>query len=295
MVSVVIPAFNAERTLGAVLEALVSQVPAPDEVIVVDDGSTDGTAAVAQSFGVRVVRTERNGYAGGARNRGWDVARGDVAVFLDSDAVPDPGWCTGLARAIEEFPGAIVGCARRFSAETPWGWVAHFQVETPYLPRGAPREAPFVSSFCMAVPRDTSIRWDESYGGEDAVFCADAHAANVTLIFDPRFCAVHAHERRTFGDLRSQQQRLAYGLARAGTIQREGLHKRVFSRFPVHYFLLARLPLIYRRLRSDPDLQARFLRLLPRMVVAEWTLGFSACRYALRRPGVRGQEGPGFR
>jgi glycosyltransferase involved in cell wall biosynthesis len=294
-VSVVIPAFNAEKTLGAVLEALTSQAPAPDEVIVVDDCSTDGTAGVAESFGARVVRTERSRFAGGARNRGLEVANGEVVVFLDADAVPAPGWCAGLGRAIEEFPGAIVGCARTFSAETPWGWVAHLQVETPYLPRGSPRRVPFVSSFCMAVPHDVSIRWDESYGGEDAVFCADAHSAEVPLIFDPRFSAVHAHERRTFADLRSQQQRLAYGLARAGTVQREGFHKRLFSRIPVHYFLLARLPLIHRRLRSDPDLRARFLRLLPRMIVAEWTLGFSATRYAFRRPALRGQEGPGFR
>ena len=294
-VSVVIPAYNAERTISAVLEALSSQVPAPDEVIVVDDCSTDGTAAVARRFGARVVRTDESGYAGGARNRGWDAAGGDVVVFLDSDAVPASTWSAGLHRALAEFPGAIVGCARTFSAETKWGWVAHFQVETPYLARGAPRRVPFVSSFCMAVPRNSSIRWDESYGGEDAVFCADAHTANVALVFDPRFSAEHAHERTTFGDLRSQQQRLAYGLARAGTVQREGLHKRVFSRIPVHYFLLARLPLIYRRLRPDPGLRARFLSLLPRMVVAEWTLGASACRYALHRPPLRGQEGAGFR
>ena len=87
-VSVVIPAFNAEKTLGAVLESLTTQAPAPDEVIVVDDCSTDGTAAVAESFGARVVRTERSRFAGGARNRGWEVANGDVVVFLDADAVP---------------------------------------------------------------------------------------------------------------------------------------------------------------------------------------------------------------
>ena len=146
----------------------------------------------------------------------------------------------------------------------------------------------------MAVPHDASIRWDESYGGEDAVFCADAYSADVPLIFDPRFSAVHAHERRTFADLRSQQQRLAYGLARAGTVQREGVHKRVLSRIPIHYFLLARLPIIHRRL-ADPDLKARFHRLLPRMIIAEWTLGLSAVRYALRRPPLRGQTGLGFR
>ena len=53
--SVVIPAFNAERTLGAVLAALAEQDPKPAEVVVVDDGSTDATAEIAEAHGARVV------------------------------------------------------------------------------------------------------------------------------------------------------------------------------------------------------------------------------------------------
>src|SRR3954469_13702264 len=106
-VSVVIPAYNAERTIGAVLDALAAQDPRPLEVIVVDDRSTDATRSIAEAHGVRVVATDHAGYAGGARNRGWEEARGDVVVFLDSDVVPNPGWGAGLQRALVEFPGAI--------------------------------------------------------------------------------------------------------------------------------------------------------------------------------------------
>jgi glycosyltransferase involved in cell wall biosynthesis len=285
--SVVIPARNAERTLPRVLAALAAQEPAPLEVVVADDGSTDATAGVARDHGARLVETGGGRSAGGARNTGWEAASGELVVFLDADVVPAPGWGAGVARAASEFPGAIVGCARRFEPETAWGWVAHLQVETPYLPRGEPRDVPFVSSYCMVVPRGVPVRWDESYGGEDALFCADAHAAGVRLVFDPRFHASHEHDRRTFADLRSQQRRLAYGLARAGTIQHEGLHKRILSRFPVHYFVLARLPIVYGRLDGDRELRRRFLSLLPRMIVAEWTLGLSALRYVARRPAVR--------
>ena len=69
-------------------------------------------------------------------------------------------------------------------------------------------------------------------------------------------------------------------------MQREGFHKRVFSRFPIHYFALMRLPLIYRRL-EDPQLRHVFVRLFPRLVIAEWALGASAMRYVWRRPAVR--------
>ena len=286
-VSVVVPALNAERTIGRVVRALVEQEPSPREIIVVDDGSTDRTAEIAAGLGSRVISRAGSGSAGGARNRGWDEATGDVVLFLDSDAIPAPGFAAGLERALGEFPGAIVGCARTFTARTSWGWVAHLQGETPYLPVGAPRRTAFVSSYCMAVPRLAPLRWDESYGGEDGLFCVDALDAGLELVFDPRFHAVHDHDRKTFADLRSQQRRLAYGMARLGAVQREGRRKRFFSRIPVHYFALVRLIPIHRRLGEFPELRARFRRLLPLMIVAEWTLGTSALRYVLRRPSLR--------
>src|SRR5690242_6872685 len=129
-ISVVIPARDAAETIGAVLDSLAAQEPPPEEVIVVDDASTDATAEIAEGRGARVVRLEEPRFAGGARNRGWEEAGGDVVVFLDADAIPAPGWSAGLQRALREFPGSVVGSARTFVARTRWGWVAHLQVET---------------------------------------------------------------------------------------------------------------------------------------------------------------------
>lgn len=263
-------------------------------MIVADDGSTDGTADVARSHGAQVVRVEGRGFAGGARNVGWAAASGELVVFLDADAVPAAGWGAALVRAAEEFPGAIIGCARTFSARTAWGWIAHLQVETPYLVRGKPRNVPFVSAFCMTVPRTLELRWDESYGGEDAFFSADALAAGVQIVFDPRVVAAHEHERSTFADLRSQQRRLAFGMARAGRAGLLSRNRRLLARVPVHYFLLLRLPGIYGRLEADPALQRRFVSLLPQLALAEWTLGASAVRYALAPPPSRGGPQPSF-
>ena len=294
--TVVIPAYNAAPTIGQVLEALAAQNPAPDEVIVVDDGSTDDTAAVAAALGARVVSTDHKGFAGGARNRGWSEATGDTVVFLDADAVPDPDWGAAMRRAVAEHPGAVIGAARTFTARTAWGWVAHLQVESPYLPTGEPREVSFVSSYCLAVPRELDVRFDESYGGEDAVFSADALARGFRLVFDPRYAALHDHDRDTFAKLRRQQARVAFAAARIGPVQREGRRKRIASRVPLHYFALLRLPVIYRRLDEDPVLRRRFVRLLPLMAVGEWTLGAYAVRYALRpRPRLRDQSDAGFR
>jgi glycosyltransferase involved in cell wall biosynthesis len=294
-VTAVIPAFDAERTVGRVVEALRAHGPAPAEIVVVDDGSRDRTAAVARSAGARVISNERPRFAGGARNTGWEAATRPVVLFLDADAIPAEGFGAGLARALAEFPGALVGCARTFDSRTAWGWVAHLQSETPYLPRGEPRSVPFLSSYCLAVPRDLPFRWDESYGGEDGVFCAEAVAAGFELVFDPRFHAHHDHDRESFADLRRQQRRMAYGIARMRRVLDEGPARRFFARAPLHHFALLRLPVIYRRLDAEPELRARFLRLLPLLAVAEWTLGASAVRYALLPPETSGHEGRGFR
>ena len=77
------------------------------------------------------------------KSAGWEQATRPVVVFLDSDAVPAPGWGSGLGRALEEFHHSLIGCARTFDSRTAWGWVAHLQGETPYLPIGAPRRVPF--------------------------------------------------------------------------------------------------------------------------------------------------------
>jgi glycosyltransferase involved in cell wall biosynthesis len=293
--SVVIPAFNAERTLGTVIGALHGQEPAPEEVIVVDDGSTDRTAEIATRLGARVIHSDGSGFAGGARNRGWAEVSSDAVVFLDSDAIPAPGWGAGIARALAEHPGAIVGGGRTFVARSRWGWVTHLQFETPYLPRGEPRPVAFVSSYCMVVPRSLPIRFPESYGAEDGLFCAQAVEEGIPIVFDPRFHSIHDDDRETFGQLRALQRRRAFALALLGPIQHEATRKRLFSRVPIHYFMLLRLPAMFSRVRHFRELRTAFLRLLPLMVVAEWTLGASATRHAFRRPHPEQAHGHGFR
>jgi glycosyltransferase involved in cell wall biosynthesis len=91
-VSVVIPAYNAERTLGETLQSALSQTLDDLEVIVIDDGSTDSTADVAESAGdqrVRVVRVTNGGVAR-ARNRGIHEARGQFIALLDADDIWRP-------------------------------------------------------------------------------------------------------------------------------------------------------------------------------------------------------------
>lgn len=86
LISVIIPVYNCERYLAEAVESVLSQSYSPREVIVVDDGSRDGSARVAQSFGAQVrYRFQENAGIGAARNHGASLARGDMIAFLDAD------------------------------------------------------------------------------------------------------------------------------------------------------------------------------------------------------------------
>jgi glycosyltransferase involved in cell wall biosynthesis len=90
-VSVVIPCYNGSRFLRETLASVLRQTEPVREVLVVDDGSTDGSADIAESFGppVRVIR-QANAGESTARNRGVEEARGDWVAFLDADDVWEP-------------------------------------------------------------------------------------------------------------------------------------------------------------------------------------------------------------
>ncbi|MGH7450208.1 MAG: glycosyltransferase family 2 protein [bacterium] len=86
LISVIIPAYNAGRYLGEAIASVLAQTHRAHEIIVIDDGSTDDTANIAQSFSPSVrYEWQPNDGAGAARNHGVELARGNFLAFLDAD------------------------------------------------------------------------------------------------------------------------------------------------------------------------------------------------------------------
>jgi cellulose synthase/poly-beta-1,6-N-acetylglucosamine synthase-like glycosyltransferase len=175
-VSVIVPAFNAAKTIGACLDGLFAQTlpRAQYEVIVVDDGSTDATRAIAQTRGAIVVTQDNRG-AGAARNTGAQNARGDLLCFIDADSIPDPRW---LAELIAPFADATIAGASGEKQTRQTSWIARyvqFEYDFKYdrLARGA---MDFVDSSTAAYRRDIFI----ASGGFDATL---GEAEDVELSF----------------------------------------------------------------------------------------------------------------
>jgi glycosyltransferase involved in cell wall biosynthesis len=120
-ISVVIPVFNGEGTIARAIGSALSQDPQPFDVVVVDDGSTDGTRAVAGRFGERVrFVTQPNAGAAAARNRALREARGEFVAFLDADDEFLPGrLAAGAAPMIEDAGVGATFC--RVWREYPGG------------------------------------------------------------------------------------------------------------------------------------------------------------------------------
>lgn len=86
LVSVIIPVYNAEKYLSEAIKSVLAQAYSPIEIIVVDDGSTDNSAIVAQQFGDRIQYLyQENSGAAMTRNRGVEQSHGDYLSFLDAD------------------------------------------------------------------------------------------------------------------------------------------------------------------------------------------------------------------
>jgi len=204
ILSVVIPAYRAEGHLGRCLDALSAGEQTAEagrwEVIVVDDLSPDGTAALAEARGARVVRHEENRGAAAARNTGAAAARGEVLLFVDSDVVPSPGLVAGTLAAFEA--AATVAATGRYEPEpanetafahykalwTFWNW------EVTGATTG---ESGHLQGALAAIRKDVFDAvggFDEAYQGgnvEDYELSARLRDAGHRIAFDDRLRGKH--------------------------------------------------------------------------------------------------------
>jgi O-antigen biosynthesis protein len=216
-VSVVVCAYNAATTLRQCLEAL-HHVEYPDfEVILVNDGSTDETPAIAAEYRVRLISTPNRGLSN-ARNTGLHAATGPIVVYLDSDAFPDPNWLQYLAAAFLDSDYAGIGGPNL--APPGLGMPAECFDNAPGGPLHvmlSDREAEHIPGCNMAFRRDKLLAiggFDPALriAGDDVDICWRLQARGWSLGFSPG--AVVWHHRRT--TLRSYwKQQRGYGRAEA--------------------------------------------------------------------------------
>lgn len=214
-ITVVIPAWNEWDLTRACLESLRPTLGVRDEVVVVDNGSTDGTAAGLRHYSwARVVSHERNlGFAAGC-NSGAAVASGDVVVFLNNDTLLPSRWLDPLLAPFADPGVGATGPRSNFVSgpqlvepvdydPTRMPELNRFARSWRDVHRGRTTEVTRLVGFCLAVRRDLLEElggFDERFGlggHEDDDLCLRISAAGRRLLIaDASF--VHHHGHRTF-------------------------------------------------------------------------------------------------
>jgi GT2 family glycosyltransferase len=208
--SVVVLVWNGIDYLTTCLDSVLAQDYPDLEVIVVDNGSTDGSPElVAERFPrVKLIRNERNlGFSTG-NNKGLRAATGDMLVLLNHDTLVHPGWLTAMARALDEPATGIAGCKLLY----PDGTIQHAGGYL-YGPRGASEhigrhaaddgrfdelgDAEFVTAASIAISRaaleETGLL-DEGFSPiyyEDVDWCYRARAAGHRVVYQPQAVVTH--------------------------------------------------------------------------------------------------------
>ena len=196
-VTVVVPVLNGEKMVEQCVAACLDQTRPPDEMIVVDNGSTDRTGARAAAAGATVLEEpERGSFR--ARNRGWRAASSDIIACTDVDCVPEPTWLAELTEpfvdpAVGGVGGAIVQ-ADLNSASQRW------MIERRFLDQAFNAEhvfLPFFATANVAYRRailETLDGFDETFGitaGDVDMSWRVQALANARLVYRPQAAVRH--------------------------------------------------------------------------------------------------------
>jgi len=207
-VSVVIPAYNAAKTLPACLAACLRQRMPALEVIVVDDGSTDDTPKVVAEFPeVRYLRQENQGPAA-ARNHGARAAQGEIIAFTDADCVPREDWLERLTQGFEGGVAAVGGTYDIANPESLLARLVHEEICTRHA--RFTEEVDFLGSFNVAYRKeafDAVEGFDETFraaSAEDNDLAYRLQDAGGRLRFAPEALVAHYHPAALGRYLRTQ-------------------------------------------------------------------------------------------
>ncbi|WP_051333361.1 glycosyltransferase family 2 protein [Aliagarivorans marinus] len=163
-ISVVIASYNARNTVAKAIDSVLLQAGVSVEVIVVDDGSTDGSGTwLLANYGEQIrYHYQANAGVSRARNQGLAIARGESVLFLDADDWLLPGALSPLHRRLRSLPEQVVACYGRLlwvaGPEAPRQWVSAREMPSGYVTKALLNDNFIVNGGCMLIRRAAIAR-----------------------------------------------------------------------------------------------------------------------------------------
>ncbi|MCS7136148.1 MAG: glycosyltransferase [Nitrososphaerota archaeon] len=233
--SVVVIARNAERTISGCLYSLLNQTFKPTEIILVDNRSTDSTAKIAATFGVKIVYEPVVGRSK-ARNKGVRESKGELIAFIDADAVADVNWLAWLVRRYRQ--GGLVGVAGNIKALNPDKLAARLlELATANKPHYGGGNIMYERDVIM----DVGMFNENLQMAEDVELAWRVLKAGKKIGFEPRAIVYHAH-RESMSELLRQQYNFGKWSTKARKIHGMNFWKQRALLFAVPLLLVKNLP-----------------------------------------------------
>lgn len=229
-ISVVVPCYNSEKVIGTCVKSVLLQNP--NEIIVVDDGSTDRTATIAKSLGAKVIKHKTNLGIAAARNTGVQAAKGDIVLFVDSDCEADRNI---VKKILENYQKGVDGVGGR-SVETGSSPADRWRQLTGGQGYGGEKKigVPFLFGLCSSYRRSVLLEaglFDETFrtNGEDVDMGLRLNKIGKTLVYAPGAKVIH-YRRDTFWSLVRMVYR-AYKFGYLAYLKNRGLLRtfRIFA------------------------------------------------------------------
>lgn len=200
LVSVIIPCFNAERWLSEAIESCLNQTYPNLEIIVIDDGSTDRSLEIIQSYGDRII-WEHTHHQGGnhARNRGFALSRGQFIQYLDADDYILPSKIETQVKLLEKTGTDIAYGDWRFQNHLPDGRIVfeegRYCGEQPHVLRGLLSDSWWVAVSALLYRREAIEKgngWDETlWATQDRDFFLEAVLNGAKAVYQPGFYSIY--------------------------------------------------------------------------------------------------------
>ncbi len=230
----IIPAWNASETLCRCLDALKRQTMPPLETVVVDDGSSDTTAELARSYGVRVIPLSGKMGPALARNEGVFAASGEIALFVDADVVVPENLVERIAGLLSD--PSVAGVQTLYAPDCPGeGLITTYQNFYYHhsLARMRPGGVAVFATWCAAVRRDVFLELGgfntnvpEPTVEDEELGYAIADSGRVILL-EKSLQVTHLAEY-TFGTFAGRRLRMAVAQAKSGWRQ---VKQRLLARY----------------------------------------------------------------
>lgn len=245
-ISVVIPTYNSEETIGASLRAILSGTETPMEIIIVDGCSQDSTVKIARDFRVHIINNPKV-HAAAARNIGMQVAKGAIIAFTDSDCLPEVTWLERIHRHFKNnilliglggimLPQVPENDIEKFSASVFLNEIMRFP-NSSFIPDRKSLAASFITANCAYNKEAlTAIGGFNEFfknNGEDIdLFWRMLDKYPLRLLYDPSIIIYHKFPKSYSGLARKYIQ---YGIASSK------LNKNHLKRFSIDYQIYKKL------------------------------------------------------